>query len=79
MTQLIESSITEEAIDDLYKVNNIFLEEDRAFLIRELQKPEDHQLTINDLRAFFENFQFARFNDRMLVLKELKLEREVAP
>ncbi|KAL4498420.1 hypothetical protein ABPG72_013226 [Tetrahymena utriculariae] len=81
--EFLSNGFSEENIDEQFSVQNIFNQQDYDFLIEQLAKKEENlqaesekpKLTYNEIIPFFENFVVEKFDNRMLILKDLKTQR----
>ncbi|KAL4448706.1 hypothetical protein ABPG74_012795 [Tetrahymena malaccensis] len=81
--EFLSNGFSEENIDEQFSVQNIFNQQDMDFLNEQLVKKEEisqvesekPKLTYNEIIPFFENFVVEKFDNRMLILKDLKTQR----
>ncbi|EAS02755.2 hypothetical protein TTHERM_00348450 (macronuclear) [Tetrahymena thermophila SB210] len=81
--EFLSNGFSEENIDEQFSVQSIFNQQDMEFLTEQLVKKEENplaegekpKLSYNEIIPFFENFVVEKFDNRMLILKDLKTQR----
>lgn len=77
---MLQSKLSsEDEIIKLFQPSSLLPPNDISYIKNELKIEESSELSLEESTSYFENFNIEYFNDRMLVIKDISVHRELLP
>lgn len=77
---MLQSKLSsEDEIIKLFQPSSLLPPNDISYIKNELKIEESSELSLDESTSYFENFNIEYFNDRMLVIKDISVHRELLP